>query len=468
MLPTKTAAMIPERKQKMDDMRQRLSRELKLLTKKLDLNPYMNGAIFPLLKERMNTIGVRSFFVHALSEYVREQANAEKIALKQYPADTKLFHTQLPFLAEGIIAVQYYENQVLDGKGGLFANGAYDMEKVHRNVIGGHFIKDFLYRYIAEEIFPDDCAAYRLTMQKVHRIFQLVDLGQAFQDKWGTFESLREEKKIISISFDADRIIDKKIIDKNWTAIRRQGLHKDLESFTRNYLRRISLTSGALFMLMAELVMDLLDYHGKERDNIMQFSMQLGITGQMVNDINDLVPAKCDQFTVSKIPIDAFADIRNNNVTLPLLFFFNGNLSQTMSNLQKQIHKPKKLLTFLQDAVSASQQVAIQMAQQSDILLKDTTFFGELIKDMNSVTDVEKNRFFQSLETYMNQNIRKYKAIQIIDKIVPGAQIKIIGNLFFSTLRLVLFHRAKWQHPFIFFFKNFAAIFGQLYQTAKF
>lgn len=395
--------MKPERKNRMIIMRKRLQNELATVMEMLQMNPSLNTHIFFMLKERVNHFGIRSFFVHTMSHYVKEQAKIEGIALRKYP--DKLFETQLPFLAEGIITVQYYENQILDGKGGLFRDGNYDMDKIHRNVIAGHYVKDFLYRYIEEKIFYSDCLNYRLTMKKVHKIFQLVDLGQAFQDKWGTYEAFKSNDKQIPITREADNLIDKDIITSYWETIREQGLTSERETFTCNYLRRIYLTSGALFVLMAELVMDLLNYYGKERANILKFAAQVGMTGQIVNDINDFVPAECNIATMSKIPEDAFADIRNNNITLPLIFHYHSNPRQTISQVQSEIKKPSDLLRSIGKAIQAAQEVAQQMAENSRQLVKSDGNAGALLCDLNSIAFNSTNRYYQALGKFLKESV---------------------------------------------------------------
>lgn len=390
--------MIPERKEQMTKMRNRLSAELKARTEHLQLNTHLKGVIFPLLRQRMKSMGVRSFFVYGVAQYTAECAEKEGLELLGKP-DSNLFNTQLPFLAEGIIAVQYYENQILDGKGGLYQDGEYRMERIHNNVIAGHFVKDFLYQYVEDAMFPDDDdAAYRSTMRQLRRIFQLVDLGQAFQDKWGTFEALKSSKKsMIHISAEAEAYIKTEIIAQYWSAVKKQGMQEDMRIFTENYLRRISITSGALFALMAELVMDLLGYNGRERENIIQFGIHIGMTGQIVNDINDMVPKDYKQSTVSKIPEDAFADIRNNNVTLPLIFHFNAHLNSNMQQLDNRRKKsPDELVKLLQDPVDAARQVAVVMAKQANKLIQGNSETAALLRDMNSIT--YNNRYFECLD----------------------------------------------------------------------
>ena len=312
------------------------------------------------------------------------------------------FTAQLPFLAEGIIAVQYYENQVLDGKGGLYAKGRYDMSKINRNVIAGHYVKDFLYHYIEERIFPDDCTAYRLTMKKVTRIFQMADLGQAFQGKWGTYAMINNIPKDLFITSEADDIIDEKIIDSYWRIIQSEGLSIDKEVFVRHHLRRIYLTSGVLFRLFSELIMDLLGYYGKERPAILQFATQLGLTGQIVNDINDFVPAECGLQSVSKTPNDAFADIRNDNITLPLLFYFDKNVNCNIHRLQKANLTSR--LHQIMEGIQAAQNIAMQSVNLSKNLINTDFFAGFLLLDMNSIVCYKTNRFYNALLQYVNKH----------------------------------------------------------------
>lgn len=380
----------------MIEIKRRIQNEFTHMAKGEKLNSYFTGHLLSLFKDRMNHYGIRSYFVNTITEYIKEQAASEGISLKNYPEE--VFNTYLPFISEGIITVQYCENQILDGKGELFKDGRFDMNLVNRNLLAGHYLKDLLYKYIGERIFPKDCNAYRISMNKIHEIYQLVDLGQTFEDKWGTYQAFKRSQKHISISNDADIFINKKIISSYWTIIRSLGLIEDKEVFVRNYLRRIYLTSGSLFILMAELVMDLLNYHGKERQNIIDFSAQTGMLAQIVNDINDFVPSAYNLSTISKKPGDAFADLRNNNVTLPLLFHFNTHRESDIHEIQKLTQKPFLLIRELQKGIFKAQEVAQKASLLSIPLIKENSYFGFLLLDMNSIVDSSKNRFFKAIE----------------------------------------------------------------------
>jgi geranylgeranyl pyrophosphate synthase len=397
--------MIPERKELMITVRKRVQSELKSLINPLEINPILKEQLLSLFQKRTNSLGMRSSFVYIVAQYIQEQAEQESISLKKLPDE--VFTTQLPFLAEGIIAVQYYENQVLDGKGGVYANGKFDMKRVNHNMLGSHFVKDLLYRYVEEKMFPNDCQAYRLTMRAATNIFSLVDLGQGVQENWGTYDSFLNCQERVRVSAEAEKIIDEEIINRYCKFIFQAGMSQNKAFYIQNYLRRIYMTSGILFQKMAELTMDLSEYNGRARKSILKFAVQYGMTGQIVNDINDFVPAECNIAPVAKIPDDAFADIRNNNITLPLAFFFNANPKWDIKRLQK-IKSPEERLFLLKDAIYSAQQVALKSAQSFKKLVNSCNSKNILLLDMSSIVLIEKNRYYIELERYPRKIIKAF------------------------------------------------------------
>ncbi len=385
-------------------MRERLQKEFRDRKEKIGLNADLCKHLFPLLNARINNLGIRSFFVHTIFQYVREQAVKEEIKLLPY--QEVWFDTKLPFVAETMIAVQYYENVILDGKGGLLKrapenpDGTYNRTKLHDRLIGGHYVKDSLYDYIDECIFdPQDYERIRMTQKAVRRIFQYVDLGQTVQMEYGTFENfLTNYKDQVKITPDVDAFIKKDIIDYCWKIIQEQGITEDQKVFTSNYLRRIYLTSGALYGVLVELVMDLVGYHRRERENIVHFALYFGIVGQIVNDINDFTPPEANIFTVSKRPEDAFSDLLNDNITLPLIFYFSAQSgTDTIQDLQHLSTSPSILLEKLAPALQPTRAMADLLGKHTEAFLRADNIWCTILRDMTSITKVESNQFYKAI-----------------------------------------------------------------------
>lgn len=397
--------MLEERKNAMIAMRERLQEEFREQKSQLGLNSDLCKHIFSLLNARINTLGVRSYFVYTIFQYVREQAGKEGYLLNT-SWEKIWFETKLPFVAEVIIAVQYYENVILDGKGGVLKRtpqnmeGEYDRKKLQDRLIGSHYIKDLLYDYIDDCIFDkDDYARISMTQKAVRRIFKYVDLGQVVQAEYGTFSDFSTNyKHVAKITPQIDSFLQEHIIDYWWRAIEERDIPDQHEIFAKNYLRRIYLTSGALYGILAELIMDLLGYQGKERSNIVHFALNFGILGQVVNDTNDFTPPEAELFTVSKIPADAFSDLMNDNITLPLIFYFSENEdSYALKNLQRLCAFPKRFVREVYPSLCKAQSVARIMGRYIKLFLCTENTFSEMLWDMVSISHVEDNRFYRAI-----------------------------------------------------------------------
>jgi len=483
--------MTTERRKLMIETRNRVQKEFKKLRQETHLNSDVAGRIFFLMDRRVRTFGVRSFFVETVYKYVVEQAELEKLPLASIPSD--IFDTKLPLLAEGIITVQYYHNQILDGKGGLYdTSGNCNKTKIDNNLIAGNYVKDFLYNYIEESIFPNDLEKSRIITKAIRRIFQYVDLGQDMQDRLGTSEAYsRTIKQSISVTPEIDSFIDQKLIDEFWNAIHKQGVSDEKEWFVRNYLLRINLTTASLFAILAEMVMDLLGYKGKERNNIIKLSAANGIVEQIVNDNNDYVLPEIGMRNISKIPNDAFADLRNDNITLPLIFHLEqeDNGIESMKVMQRSFkvidslvlrlsvailgwlltfigalskdfkskiriyyskiiaNNNKKNFASLQrnlfPSIKRSIDVAKIMASQIKELklVEKNSLNGALLLDMNSITAFDTNRYYRHIYASMgeemvsevqNQNLTQVNAEELtIDVRAPDT----FFNKRFSKIR---------------------------------
>jgi len=386
--------------------------------------------IYKLLNRRMNDRGIRSLFVRLIYQYVKEQAEKEKIQLRKI--DETVFLEHLPFVAEAMIAVQYYENQILDGKGGLRdMQNNWNKAKIDHNLLAGHLIKDELYNFIEDKIFPKNSEDAKVVTKTVRRIFRYVDLGQEFQDQYGTLEAWQSDLHgYQSISLEIDAYADKKIINEFWESLKSIPGVSQKEWFVKNYLKRIYLTTGSLFLELARMVMDLVGYGGIQREKILKFAITHGILGQLVNDNNDIMLPEYNLATISKVPEDAFADLRNNNITLPLIIFLSNskedNPELEVMHLQMLMNKKEKtrpwfarimlffiprkyktsvekylnptqtrqafdtLLSSVKGAISLVENFRKKLTYQH--LLQDTVS-GQMLYDMNSMADIDHNKY---------------------------------------------------------------------------
>ncbi|MEQ1746180.1 MAG: polyprenyl synthetase family protein [Saprospiraceae bacterium] len=405
--------MTPERKQLMEETRIRISEEYSRIRSLNRLNPQLEGSIFELLTRRVTKCyGVRSYFVATLYRYIQKKAEQEGLELARRPE--QLFTTQLPFVAEGIITVQYLENQILDSKENTRGCAKEAQRLRDQKLLSSHYLKDFLYEYIDLHILPDDPKANRRVTRTVRRIFQYVDIGQMVQDEWGTSDWFEKgHKNELPISEEIDTFIGRDIVRTYWRTINNQHRFEEGQGqFVRNYLRRVYLTSGALFVLMAELVMDILQYEGQAKRDILNMAASIGLIGQISNDIVDFFP----HGTVSKNPQDVFADIRNDVVTLPLALYLGSENAHGLDDLRldadvalREINRHlaeaipglllyKNLSACLLQAVNIAGELRTESQTYFDLDIPE----GILLEDMNSVVCTKYNPTLRRLIPLLN------------------------------------------------------------------
>jgi geranylgeranyl pyrophosphate synthase len=303
----------------------------------LGLHPKFSDQAFELLEKQVQKLSIRGPFVRMVYKYVAKQAESEGLDIQAIDETETVFCTQLPLLLEGAICVQYHENRILDGKAGVLdATGNPNLHTIRLNLLAGHYLKDFLYDYAAKSVFPADGSRRDALLESLRKMFQFVDLGQFAELEWSNLENFQNGlQELPLMSAEVAGFFDHALVDHFWEKIRDAGVGDSKELFVRFYLQRVYLTGAALFVLAAELVMDLLGYHGVERGALRRFAGHYGMLCQFVNDNNDFLPVEFGQSTVAKDATDAFSDLRKGNITLPMFFFFEQNPQETCEQLMK-------------------------------------------------------------------------------------------------------------------------------------
>jgi geranylgeranyl pyrophosphate synthase len=288
------------------------------------LNPKTINQLFHLIDKRFEKgQSFRPYYIKVLFDYIKDCMKAEDMSVAHLERERmkNLYEVELPFIAETIIIIQYLDNHILDNKFGISEND----KKLKETLISGNLLKEHLWEYIDE--LPYSSRLKRTIRKYVRKIFVYVDYGQKIEMDWNRYHILKDEIKATESPFgeECEKFIDftpmQEVIDFIYSEIDEQYHH-----YLENYLKRIYLTTGALFILLGELLLELTQYHGKEESNIKGFVRCYGLLSQIVNDNCDVVPSYLDVTTNSKIIQDAFSDLKNKNVTLPLLFHIDDNL----------------------------------------------------------------------------------------------------------------------------------------------
>jgi geranylgeranyl pyrophosphate synthase len=222
----------------------------------------------------------------------------------------EFFERQLPFILEVIISVQYYHNQILDRKGGVTTHAA-----INDNLIMGNLLKDQLYRYIDNLGLED--ADRKKVIRSVRSIFEYVDIGQYIEKSCNTYEVYCSGQWSHPFG-NLDALVDANCIREVTEVI--QSVHPIKRTdYLHIYLQRIYLTNAVLFIKATGLIATLLDVDPDVQHQADRFAGLFGMMQQIMNDNCDMVPSTMASGTVEKHCTDAFSDLRNRNITLPIL-----------------------------------------------------------------------------------------------------------------------------------------------------
>jgi geranylgeranyl pyrophosphate synthase len=389
--------MDKSRKSIMEETRKSLHDELERIRSiPMGLHPKFSEQAFELLEKQVQKLSIRGPFVRMVYEYVVEQAQLEGLEIQAI--DELVFHTHLAFLLEGAICVQYHENRILDGKAGVLDGaGNPDLHRIRLNLLAGHYLKDFLYDYAAKSVFPADGSHRDVLLESLRKMFQFVDLGQFAELQWSNLENFQQGLRELPVmSAEVAGFFDHALVDYFWGKIRDAGVGDSRELFVRFYLQRVYLTGAALFVLAAELVMNLLEYQGTERNSLRRFAGHYGMLCQLSNDNNDFLPPEFGQSTVAKDAKDAFSDLRKGNITLPMFFFFEQNPHETCENLM-QLEGMKICQRFKEALWEKSIPLVEHFADELATQLNSENYAAKTLRNLNTIA--LKTRYLSDFET---------------------------------------------------------------------
>ena len=289
---------------------------------------------FALLEKRLSSSCVRSYFMRKVYEYFAIEGYT-------YKEDIRLFTIHLPFVWEVIIIIQYLQNQVYDGK-----SGVYHPKDIRNNVIVADKLKDLLYAYI-EDYIPADTVIKSYLKKYAQKIFIHVNDGQAFESVYNSYRAFENhtffQPKFQEIKEHIPTEIQKLLsVFSPITQDAKQHLQPDKWDYLDMYLYRIFLTNSSLFVLGAELIGILLGAQQSKVDAVCKFAAGYSLSLQIVNDNADFifrVLGKEGELAkpLGKLPQDILNDIRNKIITLPLLFHLGP--SKHDSNSQKLVRR---------------------------------------------------------------------------------------------------------------------------------
>lgn len=387
---TRTASAVDkERTEKPFDLSKGLITEFNSFNK---LSRVQDNSFYKILKDKIHahSLPMRAQVFYLLYTYLKAQPTSGFVVYN------KFFKQQFPFILEVIISIQYYHNQILDGKGGVTTSDA-----ININLIKGNMLKDQLYRYIEQKIdLPE--AHIRQLNNTIRSIFEWVDIGQYLEGHTNTYETVNELSISHPFQDSIYNVIDiehiETFVNRTISKVPNMNLHHEI--YLRRYYERIYLTNAVLYKLSAEYILSLTKIKISDKKRIIDFVTYFAIASQIVNDNADMIPSYYGEKTISKKVEDAMSDLRNRNITLPIYIHINrypeGKIMKYIKSDDKYIEEKLEKEIFHEFVAGLS--VFYSMAIAKDIgknaaklLDKNNAIYPKLISKLNHVGN---NRYY--------------------------------------------------------------------------
>lgn len=286
---------------------------------------------FGIVQDKLSAKPLRAFFIRTLFEYLgNDPLNGQRSKLEA-------LKNKLGFVAETLLCIQYYNNQIFDRKGGIITKKSIDNHINLRDILESDLLD-----YIDGEIEEPYRNAVRLYVRQTLRFGAA---GQILEDHYNTYECWQNDAEIADIlSEEGERFINRevmdtfnKIVSATTASFGISGFddadQNSKSRFLTIYFKKIYLRNAALYILGAKLVLDIFQVEDARRGYLLHFATWFALMHQLVNDNADLVPSQYYLTTCAKSHLDAMSDLRNNIITLPVMI----HLLQTNDSAMKQV-----------------------------------------------------------------------------------------------------------------------------------
>jgi len=378
----------PQRQEEMLETRRNILKEYSFFKRNYLHNVEMLFKFSLLEKKIRRGLPLRGYFSRKIFEYICHSNN------HNIKTDNHIFLNKLPFVVESVMTIQYYHNQILDGKAGVNSK-----DSISQNLLLSNLLKERLYSYIK------DCfGIYTDTVEtQVKKMFEWVDIGQLIELKFNKYKDYLQ-KKLPKTTLHNEYTIPETTINTLMAFI---ACPSEKKAFIKWYLQRIYLTSAGLFKLTAELISKILNVKDL---NIVQYSIYYGMMLQIVNDNSDFIPSKYNHKTVGKEECDSFSDLKNKNITLPIFIHLNEHKKgPVLQYLEKGSLRTKKWEDCLFNDIILSKTIFKSIDIGKEVGLVATSYLDKdnihtwAFQDMVNISVF--NRFYYHY--YKNQFIKR-------------------------------------------------------------
>lgn len=374
-----------DRWDEMEETRKLIEREMESFYRFLEpyqlfLDAKLEKYCFHLLRRRMKTHPLRAFFIRKIVEYSLEELGKTP---DDHPTLYSFFTEKLGFILEVVLVIQYLHNQILDGKYGVTT-----IQDINRNLIAGNILREILFKYIWSET-----GVYAGTVSNtVAEIFLLVDLGQRIDKELNHYEAYQKNEWALLWENGLDTKIRLDCIQPVLEEVKSELSNK--AEFVDFYFKRIYLTNVSLFTYSTQVTLQLLNVEGELKENILDFSSCYGLVVQVVNDVIDFSPPHAKAETVGKKSTDAYSDLRNKNITLPLIYHlekgYNRLIERYLNTGDKSIieNYPLEITKEIKESgLRKAQRVGRKIAKQATTFLNDQNTHTRQFKHMLAIAN---------------------------------------------------------------------------------
>lgn len=261
----------------------------------------------------------------------------------------------LAALAEIDMTIMYHENHIRDQK---FRVSRKDIESVWNKKLEKQRLKYTRDAFLNSSFDYEHLEYIRVSNSLMHQVHDLI--GMFLDKNLTTIESFKRgsypveeiRTKISNLNsyssyieiFKAGRKLNneddiiffdaKKVYEELAANTRgsdnRKIIYKDRYSnYMKLYLSRCFLLNIIFYYCYTELIIKLLGKEGERFDELVEFATYYGLMQQIVNDNSDYVPVDEGYFTTAKLTEDTFSDIRERNITLPIVFYLAKKIQET-------------------------------------------------------------------------------------------------------------------------------------------
>lgn len=428
-----------KRREETDSLAQLLQEELKVFAGYGLADP---DASFPyrILEKKLNGRPLRAFFIKTLYEYAVEETGKDGC-----PEHHQFFSLQLPFILECIICVQYYHNQIYDRKGHVTTPAA-----VNFNVIHGNQFERQLRIYVRKKSLVFDVDAFQAIEEYIEGILRLVDVGQEIEKKYLTAERWESGKVEHYFTNLVENEVDSWYIDFLMEATEVfYPFPANKKAFLELYFSKIYLINAILYRKAAGLIGIVLKLNEEKKAKLERIATLFALMHQMVNDNGDFIPPNKKESTVEKTIWDAFSDLKNENITLPIqlnLLLYKDEERNVRSRIHPFYQSNSRRLTIGKTeeifhelvnsrAIFISMSIAKQLKELAlQILEQDITGVNDnnplqMLKNMFEVADNNKyyRHYFNEKKAF--KRYKKWKKKKGIDAELEELRMKYIACL---------------------------------------